>query len=145
MAVLPVEVPFALLLNLLLLFCVALEPYLFFILASVDSLDLVNTESIAYALDVGHVPPPCCPSFVGREGRTEDWFRRRSSSPAPSHAAEIQVGDESRDHRWRDIHRLGIADLLDNDSDWVFEIRPLVFLVRNLTCGDPPFGPRKEA
>lgn len=53
MAVLPVEVPFTLLLNLLLLFCVALEPYLFFILASVDSLDLLNTESIAYALDVG--------------------------------------------------------------------------------------------
>ena len=53
MAVLPVEVPFTLLLNLLLLFCVALEPYLFFILAPVDSLDLLNTESIAYALDVG--------------------------------------------------------------------------------------------
>ncbi len=55
MTVLPVEVPFALLLNLLLLFCVALEPYLFFNLVSVsvDSLDLLNSESIAYALDVG--------------------------------------------------------------------------------------------
>src|SRR5438445_5097458 len=53
MAVLPVEVPFALLVNLLLLFCVALEPYLFFILESADSLELLNSESIAYALDVG--------------------------------------------------------------------------------------------
>ena len=54
MTVLPVDVPFALLLNLLfLLFCVALEPYLFSILESVDSLDLLNSESIAYALDVG--------------------------------------------------------------------------------------------
>ena len=52
MTVLPVDVSFVLLLNLL-LFCVALEPYLFFILESVDSLDLLNSESIAYALDVG--------------------------------------------------------------------------------------------
>ena len=52
MTVLPVDVSFVLLLNLL-LFCVALEPYLFLILESVDSLDLLNSESIAYALDVG--------------------------------------------------------------------------------------------
>jgi hypothetical protein len=52
-AVLPVEVPFALLVNLLLLFCVALEPYLFFILQSVQTLDLLNSGSMAYALDVG--------------------------------------------------------------------------------------------
>ena len=53
MAVLPVEVPFALLVNLLLLFTVALEPYLFFILELAQTLDLLNSESIAYALDVG--------------------------------------------------------------------------------------------
>jgi len=53
MAVLSVEVPLALALNLLLLFCVALEPYLFYVLQSVQPLGLVDAGSVAYALDVG--------------------------------------------------------------------------------------------
>jgi hypothetical protein len=53
MAMLPVEVPFALFTNLLLLFCVALEPYLFYVLSSVQTVDLLDSASIAYAFDVG--------------------------------------------------------------------------------------------
>jgi uncharacterized membrane protein len=57
MAVLPTEVPFALLANLVLLFCVAIEPYLFYVLQTVQSLDLLDPASIAYALDVGAMYP----------------------------------------------------------------------------------------
>jgi len=53
MAVLPVEVPFALITNIALLFFVALEPYLFYVLQTVQSASLANSASIAYALDVG--------------------------------------------------------------------------------------------
>jgi len=53
MAVLPVEVPLALAANLLLLFCVALEPYLFYVMESVQTPDLADAASVAYALDVG--------------------------------------------------------------------------------------------
>jgi uncharacterized membrane protein len=53
MAVLPVEVPFALLTNLVLLFVVALEPYLLYVLFSVQTAGMGNATSIAYALDVG--------------------------------------------------------------------------------------------
>ena len=52
-AVLPVEVPFALFLNLLLLFSVVLEPYLFYSLVSASTASLVDTFSSAYGLDVG--------------------------------------------------------------------------------------------
>jgi uncharacterized membrane protein len=53
MAVLPVESSFALLANIVLLFLVALEPYLFYVLQSVSSAGLVNSASTAYALDAG--------------------------------------------------------------------------------------------
>ncbi len=53
MSVLPVEVPGALILNLLLLLCVALEPYLLFVTFNSPSLDLLSWSTFAYALDVG--------------------------------------------------------------------------------------------
>jgi uncharacterized membrane protein len=52
MAVLPVEVPGALLTNILLLFFVAIEPYLFYVLTSAGSPGLADAASVAYALDV---------------------------------------------------------------------------------------------
>ncbi len=53
MAVLPVEVPFALVANILLLFLVVLEPYLLYVLFSAQTDALASTFSIAYGLDVG--------------------------------------------------------------------------------------------
>jgi hypothetical protein len=53
MAVLPVEVRFALLTNIVLLFLVALQPYLFYVLQTVQTAGLVNAASVAYGLDVG--------------------------------------------------------------------------------------------
>ena len=52
-SVLPVEVPSALFLNLALLFCVALEPYLFYLLMNGATQNLLYYTSIGYALDVG--------------------------------------------------------------------------------------------
>ena len=52
-AVLPTEAPFALPLNFGLLFCVALEPYLFYVLITTKIAELVDPASIAYALDAG--------------------------------------------------------------------------------------------
>ena len=53
MSVLSAEVPVALGLNLVLLFCVALEPYLYYVLQSVPTSGLLDAGSIAYALDAG--------------------------------------------------------------------------------------------
>jgi len=53
MAVLPIEAPFALVANLVLLFVVAIEPYLFYVLTSVQSNGLADAASVVYALDVG--------------------------------------------------------------------------------------------
>ncbi|HEV2389758.1 MAG TPA: hypothetical protein VGS04_03445 [Nitrososphaerales archaeon] len=53
MAVLPVETPFALVANLVLLFIVAIEPYLFYVLIYVKTSGLADAASVAYALDVG--------------------------------------------------------------------------------------------
>ncbi|HEV2138097.1 MAG TPA: TMEM175 family protein [Nitrososphaerales archaeon] len=53
MAVLPGEAPSALYFNLVLLFCVALAPYLFYVLSSSPTEDVLNAGSIAYGLDVG--------------------------------------------------------------------------------------------
>jgi uncharacterized membrane protein len=53
MAALPVEVPFALITNIVLLFLVALEPYLFYVLQSAGSFSLLDSASVAYALDLG--------------------------------------------------------------------------------------------
>jgi len=53
MAVLPVEAPFALVANLVLLFIVAIEPYLFYVLTSVQTAGLADAASVVYALDVG--------------------------------------------------------------------------------------------
>jgi hypothetical protein len=54
MAVLPTETPYALLANLVLLFIVAIEPYLFCVLTSVNNDNgLADAASVVYALDVG--------------------------------------------------------------------------------------------
>ena len=53
MAVLPAEAPFALVANLVLLFIVAIEPYLFYVLTSVQTAGLADAASVVYALDVG--------------------------------------------------------------------------------------------
>jgi uncharacterized membrane protein len=53
MAVLPVEAPFALLSNFALLFFVALEPYLFYVLWSAQTPGLLDSASVAYGLDLG--------------------------------------------------------------------------------------------
>ena len=52
MAVLPVEVPFALVANIALLFLVALEPYLYYVLQNVHTPGLADASSVAYALDL---------------------------------------------------------------------------------------------
>jgi len=52
-AVLPVEVPYALVSNVVLLFVVALEPYLLYVLVNAQSAGLADASSAAYALDVG--------------------------------------------------------------------------------------------
>lgn len=53
MAVLPAQVPFVTAANLLLLFVVAIEPYLFYVLQSVQTAGLADAASAAYGLDVG--------------------------------------------------------------------------------------------
>jgi uncharacterized membrane protein len=50
-AVLPSEAPFAFVLNLGLLFCVALEPYLFYLLVTTQLTQLADPASIVYAVD----------------------------------------------------------------------------------------------
>ena len=52
MAILPFEIRGTYLLNLILLFCVAIEPYLLYVLFS-GPLDLLNFASSVYALDAG--------------------------------------------------------------------------------------------
>ena len=51
--VLPGEAPYALVLNLGLLFCVALEPYLFYLVNTAPTLGIIEPASIAYGLDAG--------------------------------------------------------------------------------------------
>jgi uncharacterized membrane protein len=53
MSVLPVEVRGALILNMLLLLCVALEPYTLYVLQSSQTISFLTWSSVAYALDVG--------------------------------------------------------------------------------------------
>ena len=53
MSVLPVEVRGALILNVVLLLCVALEPYTLYVLDTSQSIPLLTWTSFAYALDVG--------------------------------------------------------------------------------------------
>jgi uncharacterized membrane protein len=53
MSVLPVEVRGALILNLVLLLCVALEPYTLYVLDSSQNISLVEWSSFTYGLDVG--------------------------------------------------------------------------------------------
>jgi uncharacterized membrane protein len=52
-AVLPPQAPFALPLNVGLLFCVALEPYLFYVVTTSKTVELADQFSIGYALDAG--------------------------------------------------------------------------------------------
>jgi uncharacterized membrane protein len=53
MSALPIEVPSTLFLNLVLLFCVSLEPYLFYMLMNNATQNLLSFTSVGYALDVG--------------------------------------------------------------------------------------------
>jgi hypothetical protein len=53
MAFLPAEVPFALTMNIILLFCVALEPYLFYVLVNASAIEIAKASSSLYALDDG--------------------------------------------------------------------------------------------
>ena len=53
MSALPSEVPSTLFLNLILLFCVALEPYLFYMLMHNATPNILSFTSVGYALDVG--------------------------------------------------------------------------------------------
>ena len=53
MSVLPVEVRWALILNVFLLLCVALEPYTLYVLDQSQPVALLPWSSFAYALDVG--------------------------------------------------------------------------------------------
>ena len=52
-AVLPPDAAFALPLNVGLLFCVALEPYLFYVVTTSKTVELADQFSIGYALDAG--------------------------------------------------------------------------------------------
>ena len=47
------ETPYSLSLNLGLLFCVALEPYLFYVVVTSKTFELADPASIAYAFDAG--------------------------------------------------------------------------------------------
>jgi uncharacterized membrane protein len=53
MSALSGEIPIILFLNLVLLFCVALEPYLFYMLMNSAAQNLLGFTSVGYALDVG--------------------------------------------------------------------------------------------
>jgi uncharacterized membrane protein len=53
MSALSSEIPSTLFLNLVMLFCVALEPYLFYMLMNNATQNLLSFTSIGYALDVG--------------------------------------------------------------------------------------------
>jgi hypothetical protein len=53
MAVLPAETRGAFFLDLLLLSCVALELYLFYVLQSTSNLPLLDSASFGYSIDVG--------------------------------------------------------------------------------------------
>jgi uncharacterized membrane protein len=53
MSVLPVEVPGAFVLNIVLLLCIALEPYTLYVLQTSQTIPLLNWSTFAYALDVG--------------------------------------------------------------------------------------------
>jgi hypothetical protein len=52
-AVLPEDVPYAVVTNLGLLFVVAIEPYLFYVLVNATTAEFADAASVAYALDVG--------------------------------------------------------------------------------------------
>ena len=51
--ILPVETPFTVLLNLVLLFCVALEPFLYFVLFQTNDPVFLDFSSAAFTLDTG--------------------------------------------------------------------------------------------
>jgi hypothetical protein len=54
-SLLPAEVPSALFLNLALLFCVAIEPYLLYVLFTFQTADIAYYSSTAYAVDIGMI------------------------------------------------------------------------------------------
>lgn len=80
-AVLPAEAPNALVLNLGLLFCVALEPYLFYLVATTALVDLIGPASIAYAIDGGFM----FLSLAGLAYTVVDQERRRPSTEQRMH------------------------------------------------------------
>lgn len=55
MSVLPVEVRGSIILNIFLLLFIALEPYLFYVLQTSQTLELLTWSTFAYAMDVGMI------------------------------------------------------------------------------------------
>jgi uncharacterized membrane protein len=86
-AVLPVETSSALFLNLVLLFCVALEPYLFYLLMNGGTQDLLSFTSIGYALDVGvmFVILGTLASFVLKQEKVGKMGQRQKLHPIVLH------------------------------------------------------------
>jgi uncharacterized membrane protein len=86
-AVLPVETPSGLFLNLVLLFLVALEPYLFYLLMSGTAQNLLSFTSIGYALDVGvmFVILGALASFVLKQERTGKIGQHQKLHPIVLH------------------------------------------------------------
>jgi uncharacterized membrane protein len=82
-SILPSEVPSALFLNLVLLFCVALEPYLFYLLMNGATQNLLSFTSVGYALDVGvmFVILAILASFVLKQERVDGEGQRPRLHP----------------------------------------------------------------
>ena len=125
MSVLSAEVPLAMLLNLLLLFCVALEPYLYYVVQSAQPLGLLDAASVAYALDVGGMffLLAALAYLVVREDATGAKGRRHLH---PAVLAGFRRGLEVGGPRRRHIPGLRAAGLLGEHAGRVLEIRSVV-------------------
>jgi hypothetical protein len=83
MSVISSEVPSALFLNLVLLFCVALEPYLFYMLMNGVAQNLLSFTSVGYALDVGFMFAilATLASFVPKQEKVDEQGQRPKLHP----------------------------------------------------------------
>ena len=83
MSVIASEVPSALFLNLVLLFCVALEPYFFYMIMNGAYQNLLSFTSVGYALDVGFmfVILGTLASFVPKQGMVLEQDRKPKLHP----------------------------------------------------------------
>ena len=80
---LPSDIPSAMFLNFVLFFCVALEPYLFYMLMNGATQDLLGFTSVGYALDVGFmfVILAVLASFVLKQERADGEGQRPRLHP----------------------------------------------------------------